>query len=156
MLLPVAAAVLIQLRLICNLIDGMMAIEGGLRTKCGDMFNEFPDRIADSLLLIGAGYATQLAAVGCQLGWSAALFACITAYIRMFGAAKGLGHDFSGPLAKQQRMFYLTLACVLTPLESHLFHSNWSMLAALSIINIGTVVTCVRRTCKIARGLQNK
>src|SRR5881628_2961122 len=40
------AAVCIQLRLVCNLLDGLMAVEGGLKTKTGEIFNEFPDRIA--------------------------------------------------------------------------------------------------------------
>jgi phosphatidylglycerophosphate synthase len=151
-----ATALFIQMRLLCNLLDGLMAVEGGLRTTYGDIFNEFPDRIADSMLLVCAGYAAQCGALGWQLGWSAALLACMTAYIRAFGDAKGLGQDFSGPMAKQQRMFILTVACLLTPLESFIFNSNWSMLAALIIINIGSVITCVRRTYKIADGLQNK
>src|SRR5215213_6920395 len=53
----VAAAVCIQLRLVCNLLDGLMAVEGGLKTKTGEIFNEFPDRIADVLLLVCAGYS---------------------------------------------------------------------------------------------------
>jgi phosphatidylglycerophosphate synthase len=152
----VAVALFIQMRLLCNLLDGMMAIEGGLRTTYGDIFNEFPDRFADSILFVCAGYAVQCGALGWQLGWLAALLACLTAYIRAFGAAKGLGQDFSGPMAKQQRMFSLTVACLLAPMESFIFHSNWSMLAALIFINIGTVITCVRRTYKLADGLQNK
>ena len=150
------AAFLMQMRLLCNLLDGMMAIEGGLRTQSGDVFNEFPDRIADSILLVGAGYASQWASIGWQLGWSAALLACMTAYIRTFAYAKGLGQDFSGPMAKQQRVFVLTLACLLAPIESFLFKSNCSMLAALIIINTGAVVTCVRRTRRLVHGLQNK
>jgi hypothetical protein len=29
-----------QLRLLCNLLDGMVAIEGGMKGKAGDLFNE--------------------------------------------------------------------------------------------------------------------
>src|SRR6185436_11680096 len=53
----VGAAVLIQLRLLCNLFDGMVAIEGGFKTKSGEIFNELPDRFADAFILIGAGYS---------------------------------------------------------------------------------------------------
>src|SRR4051812_25315641 len=42
----VACAAAIQLRLVCNLLDGMIAVEGGRRSALGDLFNEFPDRIA--------------------------------------------------------------------------------------------------------------
>src|SRR5438874_12679249 len=55
-LLLVAAAAAIQLRLLCNMLDGMLAVEGGFHGKLGDLYNEVPDRIADSLFLIGAGY----------------------------------------------------------------------------------------------------
>ncbi|MCB1766974.1 MAG: CDP-alcohol phosphatidyltransferase family protein [Candidatus Competibacteraceae bacterium] len=40
-------AVAIQARLICNLLDGMVAIEGGKQSPLGSLFNEIPDRIAD-------------------------------------------------------------------------------------------------------------
>src|ERR1700712_3541557 len=60
MLLFLAAAVCIQLRLVCNLLDGLMAVEGGLKTKSGEIFNEFPDRLADVSLLIAAGYSMRL------------------------------------------------------------------------------------------------
>src|SRR5262245_58557236 len=37
-----AAAACVQLRLVCNLLDGMVAIEGGLKSKVGPLYNEFP------------------------------------------------------------------------------------------------------------------
>ena len=52
-----AAAACIQLRLLCNLFDGMVAVEGGFKTKSGEIYNELPDRVADVLILAGAGYA---------------------------------------------------------------------------------------------------
>src|ERR1700752_2635530 len=52
-----AAAVLIQSRLLCNMFDGMVAVEGGFQTKSGEIFNELPDRFADVFVLVGAGYA---------------------------------------------------------------------------------------------------
>ena len=56
-LLFVTAALLIQGRLLCNLFDGMVAIEGGLKSKSGEIYNDFPDRISDAFILAGAGYA---------------------------------------------------------------------------------------------------
>lgn len=50
------AALMIQGRLICNLLDGMVAVEGGLRSPAGAVFNDLPDRISDSLILVIAGY----------------------------------------------------------------------------------------------------
>src|SRR6266540_5328560 len=47
----VGAALCIQLRLLCNLFDGMVAVEGGFRTKSGEIYNELPDCFADMLIL---------------------------------------------------------------------------------------------------------
>src|SRR5579885_1570136 len=55
--LYLAAAALIQLRLLCNLLDGMVAIEGGFRSSSGEVFNEVPDRISDIVVLVPIGYA---------------------------------------------------------------------------------------------------
>src|SRR5438105_2817615 len=46
-LLYLTAAGCIQLRLLCNLLDGMVAIEGGFRSRSGEVFNELPDRVSD-------------------------------------------------------------------------------------------------------------
>src|SRR3989338_7245624 len=43
-----STALFIQLRLLCNLMDGMLAIEGKVPSKLGEIFNELPDRISDS------------------------------------------------------------------------------------------------------------
>ena len=50
-----ACALCIQLRLICNLLDGMVAVEGGKKSVVGSLYNEFPDRIADSVLIVALG-----------------------------------------------------------------------------------------------------
>src|SRR5664279_3929418 len=43
------AALFIQLRLLCNLLDGMVAIEGGRRSAVGELYNDLPDRLSDAL-----------------------------------------------------------------------------------------------------------
>lgn len=144
------AALCVQLRLVCNLLDGMVAIEGGLKTKTGAIYNEFPDRVADSLLLIPVGYAIGTG----WLGWAAALLAALTAYIRVFGGSLGLVQDFSGIMAKQRRMAMLTAGLVVQAVEGPLFGSNWFLAASLWIIVIGSAVTCVTRTRHIAASLE--
>src|SRR5262245_54621642 len=44
-LLLFPAAVCVQTRLLCNMMDGMVAVEGGLKGKGGELYNEVPDRI---------------------------------------------------------------------------------------------------------------
>src|SRR5579859_6237685 len=72
----------IQLRLLCNLFDGMVAIEGGFKTKAGEIFNELPDRFSDAFIFIGAAYAVPMVAWTEYLSWSSAVLAVITAYVR--------------------------------------------------------------------------
>ena len=52
-------AACIVLRLLCNMFDGLVAVEGGKGTPSGALFNEIPDRLADSLFLVALGYAAE-------------------------------------------------------------------------------------------------
>src|SRR6478736_6785590 len=51
----IVAAAGVQLRLIANLLDGMVAVEGGKGGPLGDLWNEAPDRVSDVLIFIGVG-----------------------------------------------------------------------------------------------------
>jgi phosphatidylglycerophosphate synthase len=73
------AAVAIPLRLLCNMLDGMLAVEGGLKTATGELYNELPDRLADLLFFAGAGYSIAGFTWGAALGWAAAVTALLTA-----------------------------------------------------------------------------
>jgi phosphatidylglycerophosphate synthase len=149
-----ATAACIQLRLLANMLDGLIAVEGGRQTKIGELFNEFPDRIADVALLAGAGYAADRGGLGVALGWGAAVLAVTTAYIRAVGARRGHPQDYCGPQAKQQRMLLLTVACVLGAAEKLLDLPAYSLFAMLILINLGTLLTCVRRTVRLAKLLE--
>jgi len=139
------AALCIQLRLLCNLFDGMVAVEHDRQTPTGAIYNEFPDRVADSLLIVAAGYAAGQPA----LGWFGALAAALTAYIRVFGGACQLPQDFRGPMAKPQRMAVLTMACLLQAMSNAL---PW-MTFGVGIIAAGSVLTCVTRTRALSAAL---
>lgn len=142
-------AACVQLRLVCNLIDGMVAVEGGKGSPTGALYNEFPDRITDSLLLVALGHACGAA----WLGWLAALLAIGTAYVRVSGGALGLAQDFRGPLAKAQRMAVLTAGCVLGAAETLWHGERWALLAAAAVIAVGSLMTCIARTRAIAAQL---
>jgi phosphatidylglycerophosphate synthase len=148
--LLVAAALFCQLRLLCNLFDGMVAIEGGKQTPDGPFWNEFPDRIADILILVGAGYAASLPA----LGWAAAAMAVLTAYTRELGRACGLPVDFSGPMAKQHRMATITAAALLSLLEPLWRGQGEILVGALWLIAAGAAVTALRRAANVVRALR--
>jgi phosphatidylglycerophosphate synthase len=145
------AAAAIQLRLLCNLLDGMLAVEEGFKTSTGDIYNDLPDRVADVLILAGAGYSIHFLAGGVMLGWAAAAAALFTAYVRLLGGSLGVTQHFIGPMAKQHRMFTLTIATLLAAVETTLGLPPRSLRIGLVVIVAGSVVTCVRRTVRIAR-----
>lgn len=154
-LLLLLAAGLIQLRLLANMLDGLVAVEGGRRTATGDLFNEVPDRIADVLILAPVGYAIPFGIAGITLGWLVALLAVLTAYIRLFGGSLGFSQSFIGPMAKQHRMAALTLACLLSVAESIVFgFHGWMLLVGLIVIGLGAALTAARRLLLIARQLR--
>jgi phosphatidylglycerophosphate synthase len=152
----VTAAVCIQLRLLCNLLDGLLAIEGGLKTKTGDLYNEIPDRVADIAILVGAGYAVKALPLGITLGWATALVAVVTAYVRLLGGSLGFVQDFSGPMAKQHRMFALTLGTLIAAGEIALRGTMSTLHAALWIILAGSILTAMRRTIRIAQQMESR
>jgi phosphatidylglycerophosphate synthase len=150
-------ALCIQLRLICNLMDGMVAVEHGRGGPLGPIWNELPDRIADGAFLVGAGYGAALAGVGWgeAAGWAAAVFAVLTAYIRELGRALGQPADFGGPMAKPQRMALLTAAAIVT-----IFEHNWgwrgeAFAGSLALIAIGAALTAAIRTGRLAARLKS-
>jgi phosphatidylglycerophosphate synthase len=148
------AALTIPLRLLCNMLDGMVAVEFGKASRTGDVYNELPDRIADALLLVGAGYAVTDPEWVTALGWAAALLAVITAYIRTLGAASGVRQDYSGPMAKQQRMALLAAACVAGAVEVAAGGEDYALTVALVVIALGSGLTALLRTRRLLLALE--
>lgn len=140
----VVAAVCVQLRLLANMLDGLIAVEARRGSPTGAIFNEFPDRLEDSLLLIAAGYAAGLE----WLGWLAALLAAVCAYVRLLGGTLGFPQDFRGPMAKPHRMAALTVGCLIA--------AFWfpAIQLAPGVIAAGTAVTIALRLSRLARALQ--
>jgi phosphatidylglycerophosphate synthase len=145
----------IQFRLLCNLMDGLLAVEGGLKSPTGDMWNDVPDRLADVLILVGAGLgAARSLPWTVHLGWAAAVTGVATAYVRLLGSALTGTHDFCGPMAKQQRMAVLTGGCVLCLIFQNSGHTPLIIAGVLAIILAGGIVTCVRRLHRISLALR--
>lgn len=146
----IGAALGCQFRLLCNLFDGMVAVEGGRGAPDGPFWNEAPDRVADTLIFVGLGLGVGQPA----LGWAAAAFAIGTAYVRELGSAQGLGTDFRGPMAKPQRMAVVTGAAVVAIFIPNIW--GWSVLSiALWIVILGAAVTLVRRGHEMITSLKS-
>ena len=121
-------------------------MEGGRKTPTGALYNEAPDRVADSVLLVSLGYAVGVP----WLGWLAALAAACTAYVRVLGGSLGLVQSFRGPMAKQHRMALMTGACLLSPL----FGTTGLLHLALILMALGALITCGTRLKGIAAQLR--
>jgi len=139
-----------QGRLLCNLLDGMVAIEGGRSSPDGQVWNEAPDRVSDALILVGLALGAGVPA----LGWAATAAAFLTAYIRELGSGCGMPSDFSGPMAKPHRMAAVTVALLLTLLAPLFGWRDEIIHATLWLILLGSVVTALRRVARLARRLR--
>ncbi|MGV7222060.1 MAG: CDP-alcohol phosphatidyltransferase family protein [Nitrospinales bacterium] len=141
--------ILIILKILCNTLDGMVAIEGGLSSSVGVIYNEAPDRLSDCLLLIGAGYG---AGGSIEMGYAAALTALFTAYVRTLNQSAGAPSNFCGPMAKGQRFIILMIAALYSSLapSSWQLHwgpeDHWGVIAlALAVIILGGIYTSAKR-----------
>ena len=151
------AAACIQLRLIANMLDGMVAIASERASPLGELYNELPDRVSDAAIIIGAGYAVGGLP---NFGYIAAGIAILTAYVRAVGKAAGVSNLFVGPMAKQHRMFVLTIVALLMGVLPQRWQPSWGDLHAgfasvgLGLIIIGGLITIQRRLMLIVRQLQ--
>ncbi len=152
------AAAGMQLRLVANMLDGMVALASQRASRLGELYNELPDRVSDAAILIGAGYAAGGLPT---LGYIAACVAILTAYVRAVGKAAGASDLFVGPMAKQHRMFVLTLAALLMAVLPREWQPSWGERHAglasigLGLIIAGGLLTVVRRLALIVRHLKN-
>lgn len=151
------AILFIQLRLICNLIDGLMAVECGLKTASGELFNDVPDRVSDIAFIVGAGvFALSYSVWMIHVAWVAVVGAVLTAYARCLGAAMTGKHDFCGPMAKQHRMFLLTLGSLGGIVETLIEKPAFSMSVALALIAVGSFWTTARRLTRVYVQLEKR
>jgi phosphatidylglycerophosphate synthase len=146
----VLAAVGVQLRLLANMIDGMVAVEHGDATATGPLWNELPDRLSDTAILLAAGYGGG----AIVLGWACALAAMATAYVRVLGGALGTRQFFMGPQAKSQRMAVLTVAALIGAALPTQALAQRVLVLALGLVLVGSLVTVVRRVRRIAAELR--
>jgi phosphatidylglycerophosphate synthase len=143
---------LIQLRLLSNLLDGMVAVASNRTSSIGELFNEIPDRVSDMAVLFGLGYA---AGGRPELGYLAALAALLTAYVRAVGKTVGVPGVFAGPMAKQHRMALVTVTAVLCAVLPPEWTDQYRIPAwGAGICFVGALVTVVRRVIIISRHLQ--
>lgn len=145
-------------RILTNNLDGLVAVEWGKATPVGPLYNEAPDRIADSALLIGAGYAHGGSV---ELGYLAAWMALFVSYVRILDRLAGAPSDFSGPMDKKGRTLVLLIASVYMGVMPSAFYFSWGpgkrwgmMAAALLIVVVGGGYTAGKRLRRAAAHLR--
>ncbi|HYJ04366.1 MAG TPA: CDP-alcohol phosphatidyltransferase family protein [Chthoniobacterales bacterium] len=109
--LLILAPLLCYLRLWFNMLDGMVALASGQASWRGEILNDLPDRVSDVLIFVGVAHSGWMNPF---LGYWAAMFALLTAYVGMFGQAVGVHREFSGVMSKPWRMVTLHLAAWIT------------------------------------------
>ncbi len=150
--LLLAGALFVQVRLLCNLFDGMVAVEAGKGDATGSFWNEVPDRPADIFILVGFGIGAGIA----WLGWAAAVLAVLIAYLRAFAGSLGQEASYSGPMAKQHRMAAVTVAAVGAVFLSAFIDAALILKFALWLIVLGELVTVLRRSSEILAALSQE
>lgn len=131
----------VGIRLICNLLDGMVAVEHQKASKLGDLFNDIPDRVADVMILAPVGFLAGGDALWLSLAWGAACLALLTAYLRFLAGTLIQRQNFCGPLDKKGRMLVVIAACLL----SLHFPCPLIFQITISVLILGTAVTFLRR-----------
>lgn len=155
------AAALAQVRLLANLFDGMVALRRQVASPVGELYNEVPDRVSDTAILVGLGFA---AGGQTHLGLAAALLAVFTAYVRAAVKVAGAPQDYCGPMAKPQRMFVVTVLAVYMAIAPSAWQPSLVIAdseplglsaLALAIVVLLGLVTALRRLYRGAAFLQS-
>ena len=93
------------------MLDGMVALASGKASWRGEILNDLPDRVSDVLIFAGVAHSGWMNPL---VGYWAAIFALLTAYVGMFGQAVGVQREFSGLMSKPWRMVTLHIGAWMT------------------------------------------
>ena len=130
--LLLVAPLFCYLRLWFNMLDGMVAIAGGKASSRGEILNDLPDRISDVVIFAGVAHSGLTKPF---LGYWAAIFALLTAYVGLFGQALGVQREFSGIMSKPWRMVALHFGAWATFVGFELNHGANQSVASLTLLD---------------------
>jgi CDP-diacylglycerol--glycerol-3-phosphate 3-phosphatidyltransferase len=123
------------LRLLFNLMDGMLAREIELADAWGEVKNEFGDRIADIFIfggLIFGGYADA------RLGTLALVLILCVSYLGILGKALGGPRVYGGLFGKGDRMISLALFSFYPLFSANL--KSYDLYLGLAILAAGITI----------------
>jgi hypothetical protein len=146
LLMLLLAAAAIQLRRLCGALHAIVSRESA-QPPPHAIFFDFPNRIADALMLVPAGYAVQKLPFGVELAWSAAFLGMFSAYLGQMST-----NESERPSRIAARNFPITLlsvACILSVFDSSIYRTGTMLWAALVVVNAAAVVAIWQRTLQI-------
>jgi CDP-diacylglycerol---glycerol-3-phosphate 3-phosphatidyltransferase len=114
--------VCVLLRLIFNLLDGLVARAAGVADTLGELKNEFGDRLADAAIFLGlifGGYVDP------RLASIALILILLSSYLGILSKALGGPRLYTGVFAKGDRMITLALFTLYPALSGNLVSFNW-------------------------------
>jgi phosphatidylglycerophosphate synthase len=117
----------VLLRLIFNLLDGLVARAQGVADTMGEVKNEFGDRLADAAIFLGlacGGYADP------RLASLALALILIGSYLAILSKALGGPRLYVGVFGKGDRMITMALFALYPVLTGNLSSWNWYLVFA--------------------------
>src|SRR5205807_8502426 len=109
--LLIVAPLFCYLRFWFNMLDGMVAVAANKASRRGEILNDLPDRVSDIIIFVGVAHSGLMNPL---VGYWAAIFSVLTAYVGLFGQALGGQREFGGIMSKPWRMVALGMGAWLT------------------------------------------
>jgi phosphatidylglycerophosphate synthase len=109
--LLIVAPLFCFLRLWFNMLDGMVAVAAGKASLRGEIVNDLPDRISDVIIFVSVAHSGLMNPI---IGYWAAIFSLLTAYVGILGQAIGRQREFGGIMSKPWRMVALSVGAWVT------------------------------------------
>jgi len=135
------------------MLDGMVAVAAGKASRRGEILNDLPDRVSDIIIFIGVAHSGWMNPL---IGYWAAIFALLTAYVGLFGQALGVQREFSGIMSKPWRMVAVHIGAWLTFFYGGRSLANFTILDwTCFVVMGGCVQTIVVRLKRITAALHN-
>jgi phosphatidylglycerophosphate synthase len=151
--LLIVAPLFCYVRLWFNMLDGMVAVAAGKASPRGEILNDLPDRVSDIVIFVGVAHSGLMNPF---IGYWAAIFAVVTAYVGLFGQALGVQRQFGGIMSKPWRMVTLHIGAWLEFLNCRSFGGFTILDWTCFVVIAGCVQTMVVRLKRITGALQDK
>lgn len=146
------SAALIQASALAGRLDDIVAEEGQMQTYDRVFWNEFPDRLSDTLVLSGAGFALGLP----SLGLLAAVGALLASHLNTMSLLQTGQEDLSGPMTRQTWSMALTITALTGGIEAAYSGTHFLLFLGLCGIVTGLFLTVAQRARNLVGRLSRK